>query len=33
VECGGMGSSGTPVTIYFAQNFSRLRVCACIAGG
>jgi hypothetical protein len=28
VECGGMGSSGTPVTIYFAQSYPRLRVWA-----
>jgi hypothetical protein len=26
VEFGGMGSSGTPVTIYFAQSYSRIRV-------
>jgi hypothetical protein len=26
VECGGVGSSGTPVTIYFARSCSRLRV-------
>ena len=31
VECGGMGSSGTPVTIYFAQSYSRLRVWARVA--
>ena len=25
MECGGVGSSGTPVTIYFAQSCSRKR--------
>jgi hypothetical protein len=25
VECGGVGSSGTPVTIYFDQSCSRIR--------